>query len=36
VAKQAERLKAEGQEIEPDKAGRPKRVRGWEEKVVEG
>ncbi len=35
VAAQAERLRAEGHEIELDRAGRPKRVKGWEEKVVE-
>jgi alkylated DNA nucleotide flippase Atl1 len=31
---QAERLKAEGHEIEVDRAGKPKRVKGWEKKVV--
>ena len=36
VEAQAERLKAEGHEIEHDKAGKPKRVKGWEEKLVEG
>ena len=36
VAEQAEKLKAEGHEIEPDKAGKPKRVRDWEAKRVEG
>jgi hypothetical protein len=34
VAAQAERLRTEGHEIETDKAGRPKRVKGWEEKVM--
>ncbi len=31
---QAKRLKAEGHEIEFDKAGRPKRVKGWEKKLI--
>jgi sulfur relay (sulfurtransferase) DsrC/TusE family protein len=35
VAGQAEKLKAEGHEIELDKAGRPKRVKDWEAKLVE-
>ena len=35
VAAQAEKLKAEGHEIELDKKGQPKRVRGWEAKLVE-
>ncbi|MGD0795907.1 MAG: hypothetical protein ABR958_10080 [Dehalococcoidales bacterium] len=34
VEAQARRLKAEGHEIEPDRAGRPKRVKGWESKLV--
>jgi hypothetical protein len=29
-----EKLKAEGHTIEEDKAGKPKRVRDWEEKLV--
>jgi hypothetical protein len=32
---QAKRLKAEGHEIELDKKGQPKRVKGWEAKLVE-
>jgi hypothetical protein len=36
VEGQAKRLKTEGHTIELDKAGRPKRVKGWEEKVVAG
>jgi sulfur relay (sulfurtransferase) DsrC/TusE family protein len=36
VADQAERLKAEGHEIEPDRAGKLKRVKDWEAKLVEG
>jgi alkylated DNA nucleotide flippase Atl1 len=35
VEEQAARLIAEGHEIETDRAGRPKRVKGWEEKLVE-
>ena len=31
---QAARLKAEGHEIEPDKKGSPRRVKGWEGKLV--
>ena len=31
---QAEKLRAEGHEIEVDRAGKPKRVKGWEKKVV--
>ncbi|MCX7912210.1 MAG: MGMT family protein, partial [Dehalococcoidales bacterium] len=31
---QATRLQAEGHEIERDKAGKPKRVKGWEAKLV--
>jgi hypothetical protein len=34
VEAQARRLKAEGHEIEPDRAGKPKRVKGWENKLV--
>jgi hypothetical protein len=34
VEAQAKRLKAEGHEIEPDRAGKPKRVKGWENKLV--
>ncbi len=32
---QAKKLKTEGHTIEKDKAGKPKRVKGWEEKLVE-
>jgi hypothetical protein len=35
VDAQAKRLEAEGHEIELDRAGKPKRVKGWERKVVE-
>jgi hypothetical protein len=35
VETQAKRLKAEGHQIEPDKAGRPKWVKGWEGKLYE-
>ena len=35
VAEQAKKLKAEGHEIELDKAGRPKRVKNWESKLVD-
>ncbi len=35
VAEQAEKLIAEGHEIIEDKAGNPKRVKGWEDKLVE-
>ena len=35
VEAQATHLRAEGHTIEPDKAGKPKRVKGWEEKLVE-
>jgi hypothetical protein len=35
LAEQARRLEAEGHEIEADRAGRPKRVKGWEGKLVE-
>jgi hypothetical protein len=35
VNEQAKKLKAEGHEIEKDKAGNPKRVKGWEGKLVE-
>jgi hypothetical protein len=28
------RLKAEGHEVEMDRAGKPKRVKGWEGKLV--
>ena len=35
VEAQAKKLKAEGHTIETDKAGKPKRVKGWEEKLVE-
>lgn len=35
VAEQAKKLKAEGHEIELDKAGKPKRVKGWERKLAE-
>jgi hypothetical protein len=31
---QARRLKAEGHTIEVDKAGKPKRVKDWESKLV--
>jgi hypothetical protein len=34
VEDQAKKLKAEGHEIEMDKAGRPKRVKGWESRLV--
>ena len=36
VENQAKRLIAEGHEIEPDKKGKPKRVKNWEAKLVEG
>jgi len=36
VEDQAKRLRAEGHEIELDKTGKPKRVKGWEGKLVEG
>ena len=35
VEAQAERLKAEGHEIELDRSGKPKRVKDWEKKLVE-
>ncbi|MGD1119009.1 MAG: hypothetical protein ABR886_05930 [Dehalococcoidales bacterium] len=35
AAEQAKKLKAEGHEIETDKAGKPRRVKGWERKLVE-
>jgi hypothetical protein len=35
VDAQAKKLKAEGHEIEMDKAGKPKRVKGWEKKLAE-
>lgn len=35
VEAQAERLKAEGHEIELDRAGKPKRVKSWEKKLLE-
>jgi hypothetical protein len=35
VAEQTKKLKAEGHEIETDKAGKPKRVKGWEGKLAE-
>lgn len=35
VFDQAKRLKTEGHAIEPDKAGKPKRVKDWEKKLVE-
>jgi hypothetical protein len=35
VAEQAKKLKAEGHEIENDLAGNPKRVKNWEDKLVE-
>jgi alkylated DNA nucleotide flippase Atl1 len=31
---QAKKLKAEGHEIELDKSGKPKRVKGWESKLL--
>jgi hypothetical protein len=34
LAEQAKKLKAEGHTIEKDKAGKPKRVKGWESKLV--
>jgi hypothetical protein len=34
AAEHAKKLKAEGHEIEKDKAGNPKRVKDWEEKLV--
>jgi hypothetical protein len=34
VTEQAKKLKAEGHEIEKDKAGKPKRVKEWESKLV--
>ena len=33
---QARKLKAEGHTIELDRAGKPKRVKDWESKLVEG
>jgi hypothetical protein len=36
VVEQARRLIAEGHEIENDRAGKPKRVKDWEAKLVEG
>jgi hypothetical protein len=33
---QAEKLKAEGHTIEPDKKGKPRRVKDWEAKLVVG
>lgn len=35
LAAQAAKLKAEGHTIELDKAGKPKRVKDWESKLVE-
>ncbi len=35
VETQAGRLKSEGHVIETDKSGKPKRVKDWEEKLVE-
>jgi hypothetical protein len=35
VEAQAEKLKAEGHEIETDKAGKPKKVKGWDGMLVE-
>ena len=35
VVEQAEHLKAEGHEIELDRAGKPKRVKNWEKKLAE-
>jgi hypothetical protein len=34
VEGQAARLKAEGHTIEPDRSGKPKRVKDWEAKLV--
>jgi hypothetical protein len=34
LTEQAKKLKAEGHEIEKDKAGKPKRVKEWESKLV--
>jgi hypothetical protein len=34
VNEQAKKLKAEGHDIEKDKAGKPKRVKEWEKKLV--
>ena len=34
VTAQAAKLKVEGHEIEIDKAGKPKRVKGWEGKLI--
>jgi hypothetical protein len=34
IAEQAKKLKAEGHAIEKDKAGKPKRVKEWEKKLV--
>jgi hypothetical protein len=31
---QSKKLKAEGHTIEPDKKGKPKRVKDWEKKLV--
>ena len=36
VIEQSKKLKSEGHEIEKDKAGKPKRVKDWEEKLVGG
>jgi hypothetical protein len=35
IEEQAKKLEAEGHEIEKDKSGNPKRVKDWEEKLVE-
>jgi len=35
IADQSKRLRAEGHTIEMDKAGKPKRVKDWEKKLVE-
>lgn len=35
VDEQAKKLKSEGHEIEKDKSGKPKRVKDWEQKLVE-
>jgi alkylated DNA nucleotide flippase Atl1 len=35
VEGQAEKLRAEGHEIEADRSGKPKRVKDWEKKLVE-
>jgi hypothetical protein len=34
ITEQVKKLKAEGHEIVKDKAGNPKRVKNWEEKLV--